>query len=58
MVTVALWIVAVCSFVGFFVAVQIGPSCAASVGPWAIVAFLASVLTLAGMHDLDRWKNK
>ena len=58
MATVALWIVAVSSFVAFFVAVQIGPTCAASVGPWAITAFLASVLTLAGMHDLDRWKRK
>lgn len=56
--TVALWVVAVCSFVAFFVAIQIGPTCAASVGPWAIASFLASVLTLAGMNDLGRWKRK
>lgn len=51
MITVLAWVVAGCSFVALLIALQIGPSCASSVGPFCGAAFFASGCWLAFSYD-------
>lgn len=56
--TAAAWAMAVGSFTAFLVALQVGPSCASTVGVVIAVPFLASWGWLAYEHERRRFRDR
>lgn len=52
------WALAVASFIGYLIALQIGPSCASTVGPWAAGTFTVSFLWVAYLQEQKRGRRK
>lgn len=49
--TVVAWVVAAAAFIAYAVALQVGPSCANTLGPWTAGAFFPAALWLAYQYD-------